>query len=142
VVACSRSEIGAQQVEPGPDGPTLRWQTDLGGEPRPGTALRTGVLFLDLVRNPWSTVQADARQWLAEAGVRSPGGAPAWVERARIFEVQIGTSVFAGGWTYSPYPEVTDLLNDLDRIATLGFTTVQVMPRQPFPSYNVIDTTT
>lgn len=135
----SRAEIGDQQVVPGADGPVLRWQTDLAGEPEPGGVLASGALFLDLVRSPWSVVQADAQQWLAGAGVGLPAGAPAWVERARIFEVQIGYSVFAGEWKYAPYPDATDLLSDLDRIAGLGFTTLQIMPRHPFPSYNVID---
>lgn len=135
----SRGEIGDQVVLPGADGPGLRWQTDLAGEPEPGGVLTSGALFLDLVHTPWSAVQADAQLWLAGAGVRLPAGAPMWVEPARIFEVQIGYSVFAGDWKYAPYPEATDLLNDLDRIAGLGFTTLQIMPRHPFPSYNVID---
>ncbi len=135
----SRAEIGDQAVLPGVEGPVLRWQTDLAGEPGQGGVLHSGDLFLDLVQSPWSAVQADAQLWLAGAGVRLPVGAPAWVEPARIFEVQIGYSVFSGDWTYAPYPEAVDLLNDLDRIAELGFTTLQIMPRQPFPSYNVID---
>jgi len=135
----SRSEIGDQLIDPGDAGPTLRWQTDLAGEPKPGTALTTGALFLDLVPTPWGSIEDNARQWLADVGVRPPEGAPDWVEQARIFEVQIGSSVFAHGWKYAPYPEAEDLLNDLDRIAALGFTTLQVMPHHPFPSYNVID---
>lgn len=135
----SRGEIGDQSVLPGADGPELRWQTDLAGEPEPDGVLTSGALFLDVVATPWRDVEADAQQWLAGAGVRLPAGAPAWVERARIFEVQIGYSVFAGDWKYAPYPQATDLLNDLDRIAGLGFTTLQIMPRHPFPSYNVMD---
>ena len=135
----SRAEIGDECVRPGPEGIALDWQTDLAGEPEPGGALRSGRLHLDLVPGPWGAIEADAQQWLAEAGIRRPQGAPDWVPRARIFEVQIGESVFAGGWSYAPYPRAADLLADLDRIAGLGFTTLQVMPRHPFPSYNVID---
>ena len=32
-----------------------------------------------------------------------------------------------------------DLYNDLGRIAGLGFECIQIMPRQPFPSYNIYD---
>ena len=135
----SRTEIGDQHVRPGGAGPELDWQTDLAGEPAPGGTLCSGRLFLDLVPSGWADIESDAQRWLDGAGIRRPQGAPDWVPGARIFEVQIGESVFSGGWSYSPYPRAEDLLADLERIAGLGFTTLQIMPRQPFPSYNVID---
>ncbi len=77
--------------------------------------------------------------WLRSRGHTSPGNAPAWVSGAMIYEAQIGFSVFAQTNHYSPYPEVNDLTDDLDRIRALGFTVIQLMPRQPYPSYNVHD---
>ncbi len=82
--------------------------------------------------------------WLRSRGHTSPGNAPEWIAGAMIYEAQIGFSVFAGPevaspFQYSPYPEVNHLTDDLDRIRTLGFTVIQLMPRQPYPSYNVHD---
>ncbi len=82
-------------------------------------------------------------QWrtrgLATIGASTPADTAPWIPGTSIFEVQIGSSVFWNGYTYSPYPAMRDLLDDLGRIAGLGFDCVQIMPRQPFPSYNVYD---
>ena len=40
------------------------------------------------------------------------------------------------GRDYSPYPTTGDLVNDLQRIRSLGFTVLYLMPRHPFPSYS------
>jgi hypothetical protein len=72
----SRAEIGDECVRPASDGVSLDWQTDLAGEPEPGGALRSGRLHLDLVPGQWGAIEADAQQWLAEAGIRRPQGAP------------------------------------------------------------------
>jgi hypothetical protein len=72
-------------------------------------------------------------------GLSTPSDRSAWIETASIFEVQIGKSVFHGGYEYAPYPTVKDLLADLGRIKGMGYDMIQVMPRQPYPSYNVHD---
>src|SRR5205823_6732790 len=69
----------------------------------------------------------------------TPCDRPEWITTASIFEVQIGSSVFWQGYRYEPYPTVRDLLADLGRIKGLGYTMLQIMPRQPYPSYNVHD---
>jgi glycosidase len=56
-----------------------------------------------------------------------------------IFEAQIGFSVFSEVNQYSPYPQVRNLIDDLDRISQMGFSCIQLMPKQPYPSYNVHD---
>jgi glycosidase len=56
-----------------------------------------------------------------------------------IYEAQIGFSVFNEVNKYSPYPKVRDLINDLEQIADFGFTCIQLMPKQPYPSYNIHD---
>jgi hypothetical protein len=58
---------------------------------------------------------------------------------AGIYEAQIGTSYFWRGKSYSRYSEIRDLIADLARIRALGFTVIQLMPKQPYPSYNVHD---
>jgi Alpha amylase, catalytic domain len=40
---------------------------------------------------------------------------------------------------YEPYADLAALRADLERIANLGFNVIQLMPRQPYPSYNVHD---
>ena len=77
--------------------------------------------------------------WLRLLGHTTPQDPPAWIGSASIFEAQIGFSVFWPDHRYEPYPEVTDLTSDLERIADLGFNVIQLMPRQPYPSYNVHD---
>ena len=62
-----------------------------------------------------------------------------WIKDASIFEVQIGYSVFWSNYQYQPYPTVRNLLADLGRIKGLGYTMLQIMPRQPYPSYNIHD---
>ena len=54
------------------------------------------------------------------------------------YEVMIGDVVFTPGHRYAPYPEPRDLLADLDRIASLGYNALQLMPHQPFPSYEFV----
>ncbi len=77
--------------------------------------------------------------WLQSWGISSPANPPEWVGEAMIFEAQIGFSVFSEVNQYSPYPQVRNLIDDLDRISHMGFSCIQLMPKQPYPSYNVHD---
>lgn len=97
------------------------------------------LLSADIAVPRWSEFPAVFSGWLRARGLSSPGAPPVWVEGAMIYEAQIGYSIFGGTATYSPYPEITDLTKDLDRIRALGFSVIQLMPRQPYPSYNVHD---
>ena len=47
--------------------------------------------------------------------------------------------MFAGGHRHERYGSPADLRADLDRLEDLGFDVVQLMPRHPYPSYNVHD---
>ncbi|MFO1539231.1 MAG: alpha-amylase family glycosyl hydrolase [Chloroflexota bacterium] len=78
---------------------------------------------------------------MAALGIVSPDDPPAWGVATSLYEVQVGFGVFAGGYRYAPYPTAADLLADLPRIAELGYDGIQIMPRQPYPSYNVHDYT-
>jgi glycosidase len=135
----SRQEIGTVALVAETAGARLRVTTNLAGDP-PGTEpLRYTGLNLDAVDVDWATVRSRSRPALSGLGVRSPGPKPTWARSATIYETQVGRSVFAGGWSYEPYPQLQDVTADLERIASLGFDTVQLMPRQPYPSYNVHD---
>lgn len=142
----STTEIGDIHLTSTPDGVAVSWATDVAGQPGAGGVLRAGSLHLDLLDRPAAGVLADVRAPLAQFGLTSPGAPPDWSRTANVFEVQVGFSVFWGGHRYAPYPEISDLVDDLDRIADLGFNVLQLMPRHPYPSYNVhglgdIDTT-
>ena len=102
-------------------------------------SLDLALMSFDFHEGTWGEFPALFDTWLRSRGIASPSNPPQWVKPAMIFEAQIGFSVFAKVNHYSPYPEATDLIKDLDRIADLGFTCIQLMPRQPYPSYNVHD---
>lgn len=134
----AESEISDVSISPTDTGLRLSLQSDLAGVLSPATSLSTGPLHLDLIGVPWGEVLAAIPGWLSRLGVTSPTDVPEWVATAAIYEVQIGFSVFSG-WRYEPYPTATDLFDDLDRIQASGFDTIQIMPRHPFPSYNVYE---
>lgn len=102
---------------------------------------RTSLDLFDLdLRVPGFVAFAETFQtWLRLSGHTTPQNPPDWIGSASIWEAQIGFSVFYPDHRYQPYPEVADLTADLPRIATLGFNVIQLMPRQPYPSYNVHD---
>lgn len=131
--------IGTSSLLPVSGGIAFRWVTDLAGRLEPGGSLRVQWLHLDLLADPYAAVLARMPAALAALGVTSPADPPAWAVATSIYEVQIGFGVFAGGFRYEPYPTMADLLADLPRIAELGFDCIQIMPRQPYPSYNVHD---
>ncbi len=97
------------------------------------------LLSLDLNPGSFYSFAPIFASWLQSKGINSPNNPPTWVKQAMIYEAQIGFSVFAQVNKYSPYPEVKHLIKDLDRIKSLGFSCIQLMPRQPYPSYNVHD---
>ena len=135
----SRSEIGGITLIPETGGVRLRLTTNLAGDPAPGEPLRYTGINLDALDRGWDEVRGRVRPALRSLGVRSPGPKPDWARTAAIYEVQVGRSVFSGGWSYEPYPRLEDVTADLGRIVALGFDVIQLMPRQPYPSYNVHD---
>ena len=109
-----------------------------------GDLSRMGRTSLDLcdldLRVPGFTAFAETFQsWLRLSGHTTPDSPPAWIRAGSIWEAQIGFSVFYPDHRYQPYPAVADLTADLPRIGALGFNVIQLMPRQPYPSYNVHD---
>lgn len=135
----SRTEIGRLQVSAAEGELRVDVRTGLAGAPAKGAELEYQGIGLDLLGADWPTLRAEIPRWYDTLGLHTPRSKPDWVASASIFEAQIGWSVFAGDWRYEPYPDAAALLADLGRIAGLGFDTIQVMPRQPYPSYNVHD---
>jgi glycosidase len=102
-------------------------------------SIELAMLSFDTNFYPWREFPKIFAHWLKTWGITSPANPPQWVGSAMIFEAQVGFSVFSEVNHYSPYPQVRDLINDLNRIFQLGFTCIQLMPKQPYPSYNVHD---
>lgn len=102
-------------------------------------AAEVTLVTLDVQRAGFEAVRAQWPRWAQRYGLGSPECKPEWVDAAQIYEVQIGTSYFWGGNTYSRYGAIAELTADLERISRLGFSVIQLMPKQPYPSYNVHD---
>ncbi|MHB9033278.1 MAG: alpha-amylase family glycosyl hydrolase, partial [Anaerolineae bacterium] len=62
---------------------------------------------------------------------------PSWSIGTAIYEAHVGRAPFLHGRSYAPYPVVTRLTADLERIRGLGFEVLQVMPHFPYPGYSV-----
>ncbi len=135
----SRTEQSRNQIQAIDGAVRISVATGLAGRIGADESLRYGGLELDVFAATWDELRPAAHAWFGTLGVATPADTAGWIPGASIYEVQIGTSMFWNGYEYSPYPTARDLLDDLGRIAGLGFDCVQIMPRQPFPSYNVYD---
>ena len=135
----SQTEIGDISLQPASVGLTVEWQTDVAGRPGADGALTCSTFYVDYLHDSFATYLRTVPDDLSRMGITSPNSAPVWSQHANIYEVQIGFSVFADGYKYAPYASAADLLADLGRIHELGYNTLQIMPRQPYPSYNVHD---
>jgi hypothetical protein len=136
----SLDELTALSVGPARDGATIEIDTGVAAAAGAGTDLSLQVARLGLQPAGWAQARDQIPSWYAASGIELPRSRPDWTAHATIFEALIGYAVFGPGrWTYSPYPTARDLLADLGRIQTLGFDTIQLMPRHPYPSYSVHD---
>lgn len=135
----SLANYGEIALGPSAGGASAVWTTDIAGVLPTDGSLTAGPLMLDLVQQSFDALLPEVPAMLAAAGIVGPNDPPAWAADVNLYEVQIGFGVFRGGWTYEPYPTPQHLLDDLDRIAGLGYNCLQIMPKQPYPSYNVHD---
>ena len=118
---------------------TLEIATNFAGDLGRISSASVDLFDVDLRVPVFAEFPALFQTWLRLGGHTTPQDPPAWIGSASIFEAQIGFSVFWPDHRYEPYPQVCDLTADLERIAGLGFNVIQLMPRQPYPSYNVHD---
>lgn len=83
------------------------------------------------------------RRQVADAVSGRRNGRPDWLGRATIYEAHTGPKFidpFApANDGFEPYRDIDALVADLPRIQGLGFDTVQLMPRFPFPGYTIDD---
>ena len=118
---------------------TLKTQVNFAAEVSAQSAAELLLMTLNLERGDFELVREHWPAWASRYGLTSPGDAPDWMHGAGIYEVQIGTSYFWKDNPYCKYLEIRDLIADLDRVHDMGFSVIQLMPRQPYPSYNVHD---
>ena len=135
----SRTEHSINRLRSRDDALELHVSTELAGRIEAGERLRWGSIEIDCFAETWDGLRPTTGSWFRTLDVAKPTDTASWIPGSSLFEVQIGTSVFWNGFEYSPYPTMRDLYDDLGRIAGLGFDVIQIMPRQPFPSYNVYD---
>jgi glycosidase len=133
----SETEIGALEAVLVDGAVRVTLSTGLAG--RVDSTLTWRAAHLDWLAAPWPEVSAQLSRWHERLGIEAPGDVPDWIRRAHIYEAHIGFSVFHQGHRYQRYATVADLRADLPRIQDLGFDVVQLMPRHPYPSYNVHD---
>lgn len=135
-----KQEHGATLMRTTPDSIGFSYATGLACSADAGVSIGVDGIGLDLIASPWSEILPNVSDWFADIGLTTPRDRPDWTARATIFELQIGTSIFGGGsFNYAPYPDMQALYDDLPRIRDLGFDTLQIMPKQPYPSYNIVD---
>jgi glycosidase len=117
----------------------LKIDTNFGSDLSTVSSVELEICKIDLAVPRYEDFAPVFQDWLRKDGYVSPNNPPAWIDGAMIYEAQIGFSVFNEVHHYSPYPQVRDLINDLDQINKYGFTCIQLMPKQPYPSYNIHD---
>ena len=118
---------------------TLKTQINFAAEVSAHSAAELLLMTVNLERGDFERVRKHWPAWASRYGLTSPNEAPDWMHGAGIYEVQIGTSYFWKDNPYCKYAEIRDLIADLDRVQEMGFSVIQLMPRQPYPSYNVHD---
>ena len=117
----------------------LKIDTNFGSDLSTVSSVELEICKIDLAVPRYEDFAPVFQDWLRKDGYVSPNNPPAWIDGAMIYEAQIGFSVFNEVHHYSPYLQVRDLINDLDQINKYGFTCIQLMPKQPYPSYNIHD---
>ena len=117
----------------------VRVSVNFAAEISPDNHTEVLLATLDVSPGDLEDLRAAWPAWASRYALTSPGEPPTWMHGSAIYEVQIGTSHFWNDNSYCRYEEIRDLTADLDRVQGLGFSVIQLMPRQPYPSYNVHD---
>ena len=129
-------DIVAHAIE---DGLRLEIDTNFAAAVGPDNSAELMLATFDLQTGGLDMLKEQWPDWASRYALTTPPVKPEWVGNSSIYEVQIGTSYFWGGNSYCRYSEIADLIADIERIQSLGFAVIQMMPQQPYPSYNVHD---
>jgi len=123
----------------GDDGPEVSFSLAMAARLEPGEGIGFDGVWLDCFAGSWDQELTGFHAWWETVGLRTPVDKPAWTRNAAIYEVHIGTALFKDAYTYAPFPRAADLVQYLSTIKALGFDTMQLMPRHPYPSYTIVD---
>ncbi|HWH96909.1 MAG TPA: alpha-amylase family glycosyl hydrolase, partial [Pseudolysinimonas sp.] len=134
----STDELNDARIIPSPNGLIVEHRTGVATAGPSAAPLTVDSLQIGAADTNWDAIRPLVTSWWAPAGITTPADPAVWAVAAAIYEAQVGFSVFTET-RYEPYPGVHDLIADVPRIAGLGFEAIQLMPRQPYPSYNVHD---
>ena len=133
------SEIADVVLEHADSGLDISVSVNFAAEISPHNSAELLLSTFSIAPGDFETTRDQWPDWASRYGLTSPADPPSWMHGAGIYEVQIGTSHFWDDHSYCKYPEIRDLTADLSRVHALGFSVIQLMPRQPYPSYNVHD---
>ena len=121
-------------------GLTPTYRVQLASRMKPGAELEWHGDFVWILDEGWPRSLKRFQGWWNEVDVQTPRNRPEWTEKALNYETQIGAALFdRGKHQFNPYPTIRSLIDNLDYIQSLGFNTIQLMPRHPCPSYAVYD---
>lgn len=109
-----------------------------------GRKVRAGRQFICLVDGSLEEAASSLGRIYSRLDIRLPANTPDWMKKMKIYEAHTGPKFmdpFLPEETncYEPYPTLGSLSADLDRIQSLGFNVLQLMPHFPFPGYTVHD---
>jgi len=136
---CSTNEFSIMEIEKNPAGIGFIQWLFLADRFTEGQTVEAGRQYLRLAQGSWEGAMQTWQPWFAKVGLEAPEERPDWAVGVSIYEVHVGRAPFLGGISYEPYPHMSDLVNDLPRIADLGFEVIQLMPHWPFCGYTVHD---
>ena len=102
-----------------------------------GCSLRYGRDYFSMCRGGFDKAVEIFRSHYPELGYDEELHICNWAKQAVIFEGFIGEILFEPEYRYAPYPTIADFKKDLPHIASLGFNTIQLMPKMPLPGYTV-----
>jgi hypothetical protein len=110
-----------------------------GGRVHAGSRLHVGSIVLGWSAGTAVDLARDVAAWYTLHDIRGLPGRPRWADDAHLYETFIGSWPMHGtGQEYAPYATTEALAADLDRIQGLGFDTIYLMPRHPYPSYSTV----
>jgi glycosidase len=135
----STSEFSIMEVVKDPDRVHFVQWLFLADRFRDGHSVQAGRQHLRVESGGWDQVMSKFQDWYEDIELRVPQDRPGWALGTAIYEVHVGRAPFLNGIDYEPYPLMRDLLEDLPRIADMGFEVIQLMPHWPFCGYTVYD---
>jgi glycosidase len=135
----STSEFSIMELEKHQGGTNIIHWSFIADRFTTGHVLQDEPQYMRVDHGPWDEVMERYQDWYGEIGMKVPADSPGWSVGAAIYEVHVGRAPFLNGISYEPYPTMANLVDDLPRIAGLGFDVIQIMPHWPFCGYTVHD---